>query len=382
MQSGLECRRTDSEALAMLTIATELRSNLLVTIPNPLDPDDKRSQQMSDELMGETPLKKAIRFSEVFRNLDTQRNRRLVPINRASKVALPIYAQMLQVEPPEMRLAFVKELNAAKYEYGNVKVLTDRVLYDSTLEVREAALDGLKHWAKEQYGPLLLKGLDHPWPAVAYRAAYALDQLKLTETVPDLIRRLDSPASKEGTVKELVRVNHMRNCLLCHEPASDQVKFTAPLLTPGQPLPPVTITRPYYSRNNNKQEALIRPDVTFLRPDFSIRLPVEDAPWPAEQRFDFVTRGRTVKRGERPEIDRKVNVARREAVLYALRGLTGKDGGVSAEKWRELLDLSEDKKDPPQSAEDKNETRKPSKTADANKAGPQYDERGRIIRRS
>ena len=33
----------------------------------------------------------------------------------------------------------------------------------------------------------------------------------------------------------------------------------------------------------------------------------------------------------------------REAVLYALRGLTGKSCGDSADEWRELLGIAKDK---------------------------------------
>jgi hypothetical protein len=37
----------------------------------------------------------------------------------------------------------------------------------------------------------------------------------------------------------------------------------------------------------------------------------------------------------------------REAVLYALRGITGKDAGKSAEKWREVLGIAKDKNPDP-----------------------------------
>jgi hypothetical protein len=126
--------------------------------------------------------------------------------------------------------------------------------------------------------------------------------------------------TNQDTVRELVRVNHLRNCLLCHAPSANKedgpVRGLVP--TPGEALP----VQYYESQGGD----FVRADITFLRQDFSVNLPESDTgPWPREQRYDFVTR---LPSGNYPQ---------RGAVLSALRGLTGKDGGASSAHWRELL---------------------------------------------
>ena len=95
-------------------------------------------------------------------------------------------------------------------------------------------------------------------------------------------------------VRELVRVNHHRNCLLCHAPGNtgnvSPDTLTAEVPVPGQPLTP-----PSSGYDSTQQEILVRLDVTYLRQDFSALQPVADAnPWPEMQRFDFLVRTRTL----------------------------------------------------------------------------------------
>jgi hypothetical protein len=101
---------------------------------------------------------------------------------------------------------------------------------------------------------------------------------------------------------------------------------------------------------------LVRPDITFLRQDFSVGFPVAN---PAQQlpqvqqaaqnnpaldqalrtplpvRFDYVVRTRPVQKGERKKwqaLEEK-NDPHREALLFALRELTGQDHGGTTEAW-------------------------------------------------
>ena len=94
-------------------------------------------------------------------------------------------------------------------------------------------------------------------------------------------------------------------------------------------------------------DILVRFDVTYLRQDFSMKLPVADAdPWPEMQRYDFLVRTREVTDKEalayqellqpsRPEV---VSPYRR-AALSALRELTGLDAEPTAAAWRKLTGL-------------------------------------------
>ncbi len=265
--------------------------------------------------------------------------------------ALPTLLQMLQVEDVPTRLVLVRELAKVKGAGGSA-ALAKRALVDLSPEVRDAALAELAKRPSGQYLPVLMQGLTYPWSPVADRSALALRKLKPEGAVPRLVDLLDQKdpslpildaKGKVGTVRELVRLNHMRNCLLCHAPsANDKDGLVRGLVpTPGQPLP-----RLYYAGQAGN---FVRADTTFLRQDFSVNLPVKAAaPWPDEQRFDFVTRVRRLKPEEIAQIaDKPKNdYPQRDAVRYALRGLTGKDGGDSSETWRTLLGITKDKDKP------------------------------------
>src|SRR5207249_4048220 len=94
-------------------------------------------------------------------------------------------------------------------------------------------------------------------------------------------------------------------------------------------------------------ELAVRLDVTYLRQDFSLMQPVEDAnPWPEMQRFDFLVRTRTVTEDEASAYREKLGKQEsgrpspyQRAALVALRDMTGKDAAPTAEAWRRVLDL-------------------------------------------
>jgi hypothetical protein len=135
---------------------------------------------------------------------------------------------------------------------------------------------------------------------------------------------------KKRTVKAgLVAVNHLRNCLLCHAPsfdASDPVRGVVP--EPGQPL------APRYYDSDGSRTIFARADVTYLKQDFSVFQPVPDAkPWPKEQRFDYLIRQREVSAAEAANANEEKTYPQREAVLFALRELTGQDRGATSADW-------------------------------------------------
>jgi hypothetical protein len=146
----------------------------------------------------------------------------------------------------------------------------------------------------------------------------------------------------------LVRINHHRNCLMCHAPGQDANSdnvLTAEVPVPSQALP--TFYDGGY-RSQGIPELLVRIDVTYLRQDFSMMLPVADAaPWPEMQRFDFVVRTRVLKDDEVPayrdkfdKLEAGVLPPNHKAALAALRELTGKDTAPTAEAWRTLLKVT------------------------------------------
>jgi hypothetical protein len=138
------------------------------------------------------------------------------------------------------------------------------------------------------------------------------------------------------------------HCLLCHAPASatPSKEGNANLegLTAQVPVPSESMAADY---RINVPGILVRFDVTYLRQDFSLKLPVADAdPWPTMQRYDFLVRTREVTEKEavayqkllQPTGSEAVSPYRRAAVS-ALRELTGLDAQPSAAAWRKLTGL-------------------------------------------
>jgi len=200
----------------------------------------------------------------------------------------------------------------------------------------------------------LVQGLRYPWPEVAKNAAQAMVSLKTTDLIPDLVQSLDQPDPRLPVIKtikgkqvpvirEVVRINHLRNCQLCHPPGNTQDVKPGEILTGAVPNPGETLSPSFYE--SRSPDILVRADVTYLRPDFSRMQKVPDAsPWPQMQRFDFLVRNRTLSEAEAKTYKAEIaklekNSPYRQAVLEALRALTGRDAEPTAAAWRKVLAL-------------------------------------------
>jgi hypothetical protein len=234
------------------------------------------------------------------------------------------------------------------------RALAKLALFSPDAEVREAAIDALRARRRDEYSGALLDAFHYPLPTAAQRAGEAIAKLGRTELVGNLVEileqrdpRLPKTQFVNGknvkVLRELVRVNHQRNCVLCHAPGN-----TAD--TPGnvlqgevpRPADPLPVSSAYYSLQQSP-DIMVRVDVTYLRQDFSLVLPVEDSgPWPAEQRFDFFVRKRIISDEEAAEYDRQLRKTPQPyhiAALQALRALTGRYA-ASPEAWRAWLKRS------------------------------------------
>ena len=95
---------------------------------------------------------------------------------------------------------------------------------------------------------------------------------------------------------------------------------------------PSPFTREYYAPR--RRGRFIRADVTYLQQDFSVSLPVENpGKWPKVQRFDFLVRERPAKDDEAQAVPTAPN-AYQQAIIFALRKLTGADPGPAIEDWK------------------------------------------------
>jgi hypothetical protein len=264
--------------------------------------------------------------------------------------------QMLPVESAEIRLGLVKYLTGVPHIEAT-KALAKMAIFSPEEDIRHAACDSLKVRREKDYTDVLLKGLLYPWPAVAKRSAEAIARIGRTDLIPELVAVLASedprmPATKtvEGkpvaTVREMVKINHHRNCMMCHSPGNpgnvSSNAITAEVPVQGQPLP-----LPSQGYGQSSPDLMVRIDVTYLRQDFSALLSVGDAhPWPDMQRFDFFVRERKLTSEEVDEYKTKLTPKEagvvspyHRSVLAALRDLTGKDTAPTAEAWRKLLNL-------------------------------------------
>jgi hypothetical protein len=301
-----------------------------------------------------------------------------------------IAALVQVIEPEGTRLGKLMVKYLASLSHGDAtRALARFAISADDAEVRAAAVAALATRRDQDYGEILANGLKYPWPAVAQRSADAIVTLKRTDLLPQLVDTLDRPdprapqtTEKDGkpvhSIRELVRVNHLRNCLLCHSPAPTVTvakaipvpvngatesaereradaslstgkrlpansPLTAPTPLPNQALPTPSSSGGYGSFT--VPDTLIAFDVTYLRQDFSVKLPVADAkPWPEQQRFDFLVRTRELTEQDAqsygklfaPTSTDDLSTYQRAAVT-ALRQLTGRDAAPTAAAWRKVL---------------------------------------------
>lgn len=268
------------------------------------------------------------------------------------KTGIGALNQILSGEDARTRRGLV--LNLATQEHADAaKVLAKFAVFDPDHDVRDLAVTGLRQRRPSEYSSELVAAVRYPWAPAARHAAEALVRNDVKEAIPSLIDFLDEPdpsgpivlerkGEKAFAIRELVRINHNRNCQLCHAPAdradrSDPGQVLASVPSPVDPLPP-TLSVVYY-RSRGSLDVFVRADTTYLRQDFSALLSVPDPdPWPEKQRFDFLIRTRVLDNEEAAErlkkSEPKCSSPQHEAALAALRRLTGHDLGPSAAVWR------------------------------------------------
>jgi hypothetical protein len=263
----------------------------------------------------------------------------------------PLLLQMLQCDGEAQRGLLVDLLDRADGPAAG-RALVHRALFEPDPDLRARAAQALAARPPAEARRALLDAFRHPWPAAADHAADALATLADRGAVPALVRLLDAPdpagplSADDGTVvvREVVRVNHLHNCLLCHAPSVDRNDVArAGVPSPDRPLPsPSQVQSPGQSPGSQSpyggsapDQMFVHFDVTYLRQDFSLMLDVA-APglWPKQQRFDFFVRTRPARADDLARETPDDTYPQREAVLRALRRLTGEDFGDKAADWR------------------------------------------------
>ena len=248
--------------------------------------------------------------------------------------------QMMQIDHTPLVLDVIENLRVANTDTA-IELLAKRAKFDLRPEVRFSATQALKELPREKYRNVLLKGFEYPWFAVAQHSAEALVRLDDTQAVPDLVELLKRHKSltsieEDGKFfqKEVVAVNHLRNCLLCHAPSMSNFDSSRGLV-PDWERP---LSRSYYQSSSG---TFVRADVTYLTQDFSVVQPVK-APglWPASQRFDYMVYKRPMSKKEaQRKVEKDLNEVHREAIVFALQSLTGETPeDDSWETWSRIAD--------------------------------------------
>ncbi len=254
--------------------------------------------------------------------------------------ALTTLDQMMQIDHTYLVLNVIENLRSASTDTG-IKLIAKRAKFDLRPEVRLSATHALKEFPKEKYRDILMEGFEYPWYVVAQHSAEALVRLDDKQAVPELVELLKqnkSLASFEEDGKffqrEVVAVNHLRNCLLCHAPSTsldDRSRGKVPDWEHELP-------REYYQ---SKVGTFVRADITYLTQDFSVMQPVEaSGPWPKDQRFDYMVYKRPTSEmvAQQPSA-MKQNKIHRQAIIFALQSLTGKNPQDNSWKtWSRIAD--------------------------------------------
>ena len=341
---GNDCRTEEKQALLFsetVEVVRRLSRNIAMQEPEAASiPNDQ--------------LTAAIIFREFPKALTVkglQRRKASQPeVDRAHVASL---MQMFGPLPPLYRVGLAKYLATIEH-IDATQALAKLAVFAHEESVQKAAIDGLKGRPTKDFANVLMQGFRYPLPAVSKRAADALVKLKCNDLLADLVNVLDQPDprapakqqldGKEVTaVRELVRVNHRRNCLLCHAPANTE-DVPENVLTVPVPLP-TQASEGYYFRAS--PDIFVRTDVTYLRQDFSMVMRVENAaPWPEMQRFDFLVRTRVLSAEEASECAKQMakqgTPPSHIAAGYALRELTGRDPeAATPEAWRRELKLAQ-----------------------------------------
>jgi hypothetical protein len=275
-------------------------------------------------------------------------------VNSAPGVAA--LTQILGPERTGLRRSLVQKL-ALSTQPEATRAIARAAIFDADGNIRLAAIEALKDRPKEHdFDDILLNGIRYPMPNVAHNAAYAIIELKRDTMLAPLTKFLDEPApgdpekriveNKEVCeVREVVKINHHRNCLLCHPPSAtgqpNEVPGVIPI--PGSAFP--SSPKEAYGAAQSFGEPMVRADTTYLRQDFSLMMPVENAaPWPALQRFDFLVRSRIIDGAELASLLEKVQARpagfiseNHKAALDVLRRLTGQNAAPNANAWQQAL---------------------------------------------
>jgi HEAT repeats len=268
-----------------------------------------------------------------------------VQAERFYRAHLAVVEQVMPAHEPPARKALIRALASVPSPEAT-RALARLAVFSPDKAVRAAAVEALAVRREEDSTEVLAAGLRYPWPGVAENAASAIAKLKRKDLAPQLRAMLTAPdprgpraeavcGRRETVAYELVRVNHLRNCLLCHAPA-ERGKTEEEALVAEVPVPAGSLPDTSAGYGLSRSNLLVRVDVTYLRQDFSSVQEVKDwsaNSWPPKQRFDFLLRRRVLGAAEGADLRKRLAAGEspyHRAAALALRELGERDPEAKA----------------------------------------------------
>jgi hypothetical protein len=288
-RKGRSCQLSSDSALVLHAISQNLDSDAIsqnsVEFRRRRKQSEERAARSGNNVVAATPGNDFVAaivgvVEELYSNKKFKAHGHPVDADQV----VPALVQMMQAGSLRERGLLVEALASIQGRNATT-ALAQRALFDLSRDTRELAVKALAQRPREEIRPHLLAGLCYPWAAISEHAAAALVATGDRGAVKELTELLDEPdpvapyvnSAGKWAVRELARVNHLRNCFLCHAPSlsrTDPVRGLVPV--PGQPLPDQ-----YYQ--DELPGNFVRADVTYLRQDFSLVHPVEKPDrWPKE----------------------------------------------------------------------------------------------------
>jgi hypothetical protein len=232
--------------------------------------------------------------------------------------------QVMPAEDSSTKNSLLRTLSAVPRPEAT-RMLARMAVFSTDDSIRTAAIEALTVRREADATDVLVAGLSYPWPGIAENAADAIVKLKRRDLIPQLEamhtasdprgpRTEELNGRQETVAHELVRVNHLQNCQLCHAPA-EAGKTPSEALTALMPIPSIPLTgegdgdgggygQPP-SPSAPPSPIVVRVDVTYLRQDFSTMQRVSEwtaDSWSPIQRFDFLVRRRVLTPAEAADL--------------------------------------------------------------------------------
>jgi hypothetical protein len=341
---GKDCRTDEKDAKRFAEIVNIIHQNIRVLPSDPESLGKEKKGTLDDDK----------RWERLANALEQNMTKRAKTERKDDdRLIVAALAQIFAPGSGEDHIGLAGFLSTIKHADA-AAALARLALFSPEEPVRSAAIAGLKARPARDYAEILLEGFRYPLPAVAQRAGDAFVKLERKELLPKFVDVLEQPDPRapamqvvdgkaEPVVRELVRLNHHRNCALCHAPANtkDVPKdvLTAPVTLPGEA--GVTRSGGRYGFREQSPDTFVRIDMTYLRQDFSLMMDIEEArPWHEKQRYDFFVRTRVLNAKEATAAARefeKQPSPYHAVAIHVLRSLTGQDAGTTAQAWRRLF---------------------------------------------